>query len=486
VQKLDTFDMVLFGGTGDLALRKLVPALYRRHVAGQMGSSSRVLAVARSALSREDYLAQIEASCRKHLKADELTDERWRAFAAQVDYVQVDATSAQDFRKLQAALAGRDDAVRVIFLSTAPSLFTLTCDNLAAANIVTPKSRVVLEKPLGHDRASAELINRSVGAIFAEHQIYRIDHYLGKETVQNLIALRFGNTLFEPLWCRGRIRHVQITIAEQLGVEGRGQFYEHTGALRDMVQNHLLQLVCILAMEPPTSSDPDAVRDEKLKVLRALRPITGSAVQNKTVRGQYRAGAVNGQPVPGYLDEAGVAADSTTETFVALKAEIDTWRWAGVPFYLRTGKRLQDRVTEIVVTFEEVPHSIFDGNGASSPNRLVIRLQPQESITLTILAKMPGETMRLKPVDLALDLAGTFKEQRLDAYERLLTDVVKGNLTLFMRRDELDAAWRWIDPIREGWAQHDERIKNYVAGSWGPAASSALISRDGFAWQDEM
>jgi len=486
VQKLDKFDMVLFGGTGDLALRKLVPALYRRHVAGQIGPSSRVLAVARSGLSREDYLAQIEASCRKHLKADELTDARWRAFAEQVDYVQVDVTSAQDFRKLQATLAGHEDAVRVIFLSTAPSLFTLTCDNLASANVVTPKTRVVLEKPLGHDRASAELINRSVGAIFEEHQIYRIDHYLGKETVQNLIALRFGNTLFEPLWRRGRIRHVQVTIAEQLGVEGRGQFYEHTGALRDMVQNHLLQLVCILAMEPPTSSDPDAVRDEKLKVLRALRPITGSAVQNKTVRGQYRAGAVNGQPVPGYLDEAGVAGDSTTETFVALKAEIDTWRWAGVPFYLRTGKRLQDRVTEIVVTFEDVPHSIFDGAGASTPNRLVIRLQPQESITLTILAKMPGETMRLKPVDLALDLAGTFKEQRLDAYERLLTDVVKGNLTLFMRRDELDAAWRWIDPIREGWAQHDERIKTYVAGSWGPAASSALISRDGFAWQDEM
>ncbi len=487
MQNLDTFDMVLFGGTGDLALRKLVPALYRRHVAGQMGPDSRVLAVARTAMSRDAYLAQIEASCRKHLSAEEFTEARWRSFGSQVDYVQVDATDPKDFRRLSSTLSGRDNAVRVIFLSTAPSLFTLTCDNLASAGIVTPKSRVVLEKPLGHDRSSAELINRSVGAIFAEQQIYRIDHYLGKETVQNLMALRFGNTLFEPLWKRGRIRHVQITIAEQLGVEGRGQFYEHTGALRDMVQNHLLQLVCILAMEPPTSSDPDAVRDEKLKVLRALRPIAGSAVQSKTVRGQYRAGAVNGQPVPGYLDESGVAADSTTETFVALKAEIDTWRWAGVPFYLRTGKRLQERVTEIVVTFEDVPHSIFDigGSHGRAPNRLVIRLQPQESITLTIQAKVPGETMRLKPVNLALDLAGTFKEQRLDAYERLLTDVVKGNLTLFMRRDELDAAWRWIDPIREGWAQHDERIKTYVAGSWGPAASSALISRDGFAWQDE-
>jgi glucose-6-phosphate 1-dehydrogenase len=488
VQKLETFDMVLFGGTGDLALRKLVPALYRRHVAGQMDLDSRVIAVARSALSREEYLAQIENSCRKHLNAEEFSDTRWRAFASQVDYVQVDVTESRDFRKLATSLQGRDNAGRVIFLSTAPSLFTTTCDNLATAGIVTPKSRVVLEKPLGHDRGSAELINRSVGAIFAEQQIYRIDHYLGKETVQNLLAVRFGNTLFEPLWGRGRIRHVQITIAEQLGVEGRGQFYEHTGALRDMVQNHLLQLVCILAMEPPTSSDPDAVRDEKLKVLRALRPIVGSAVLSKTVRGQYRAGAVNGQPVPGYLDESGVAPNSATETFVALKAEIDTWRWAGVPFYLRTGKRLQERVTEIVVTFEDVPHSIFGvaDTAGLAPNRLVIRLQPQESITLTILAKVPGETMRLKPVNLALDLAGTFKEQRLDAYERLLTDVVKGNLTLFMRRDELDAAWRWIDPIREGWAQHDERIKSYVAGSWGPAASSALISRDGFAWQDEI
>ena len=487
VQKVDSFDMVLFGGTGDLALRKLVPALYLRHAAGQIGTGARVIAVARTSITREEYLAQIEASCREHLRPEEFNAAHWRSFAASVDYVQVDATEAADFRKLCVALEGREDSVRVLYLSTAPSLFTQICDNLAAAGIVTPISRVVLEKPLGNDRASAELINRSVGAIFSEQQIYRIDHYLGKETVQNLIALRFGNTLFEPLWRRGRIRHVQITIAEQLGVEGRGQFYEHTGALRDMVQSHLLQLVCILAMEPPTSSDPDAVRDEKLKVLRALRPIAGGDVQTKTVRGQYRPGAANGQPVAGYLDEAGVAADSSTETFVALKAEIGTWRWAGVPFFLRTGKRLQERVTEIVVTFEDVPHSIFAGSGsdARTPNRLVIRLQPQESITLTILAKTPGDIMRLKPVNLALDLAGSFKEQRLDAYERLLMDTVKGNLTLFMRRDELDAAWRWIDPIREAWAQYDERVKTYVAGSWGPAASSALISRDGFAWQDE-
>lgn len=483
------FDLLLFGATGDLALRKLIPALYRRHLAGQVVSGSRLLAVARTSQPRETYLAHIEETCRKYLRPDEFSAERWMSFAALVDYVTVDATQSADFKKLTALLAGREDIVRVVFLSTAPSLFTLTCDHLAAAGVVTPKTRVVLEKPLGHDSESADQINRSVGSIFTEQQIYRIDHYLGKEAVQNLIALRFGNTLFEPLWRRGRIRHVQITVAEQLGVEGRGQFYDQTGALRDMVQSHLLQLVCILAMEPPATSAPDAVRDEKLKVLRALRPILDRDVQTKTVRAQYKAGAVNGQPVPGYLDEAGVPADSTTETFVALKAEIDTWRWAGVPFYLRTGKRLQERLTEIAITFEDVPHSIFEGpdrTSERSPNQLVIRLQPQESITLTILAKMPGEVMKLKPVNLSLDLAGSFKEKPVDAYERLLMDVVKGNLTLFMRRDELDAAWRWIDPIREGWARHDERIKSYVAGSWGPAASSALISRDGFVWHDEL
>jgi len=483
---LPTFDMLLFGGTGDLVTRKLLPALYRRYAAGQVSAESRIYGVARSALSRTEYVAQAEAACREFL-GKEFNAPHWTAFSELLSYVKLDATAEADYAALKPLLRSRDTVIRVFFFSTASNLFAVICRHLAQAEVVTPLSRVVLEKPLGHDTESADLINTQVGAVFSEKQIYRIDHYLGKEAVQNLMALRFGNALFEPLWRRGLIKHVQITVAEELGVERRGEFYDKTGALRDMVQNHLLQLLCIMAMEPPASSDPDAVRDEKLKVLRALRPLCDRDVLTKTVRGQYKAGAVRGAPVPGYLEEADIAPDSSTETFAALKVEIDTWRWAGVPFYLRTGKRLQDRLTELVVTFDEVPHPIFENPPtARTANELVIRLQPDESITMTILAKNPGEGMRLKPVSLALDLGETFKTRSLDAYERLLMDTVKGNLTLFMRRDELDAAWAWIDPIRAGWEQYDERPKIYIAGSWGPAASSAMIGRDGFAWHDEL
>jgi glucose-6-phosphate 1-dehydrogenase len=486
VAVLPTFDMLLFGGTGDLVTRKLLPALYRRYAAGQVTAQSRIFGIARSALSRTEYLFQAETACREFL-GKEFDAPQWTAFSGLLGYVKLDATAAADYAALATLLQGREEFVRVFFFSTASNLFAAICGNLAKAGVVTALSRVVLEKPLGHDTPSADLINTEVAAVFSEKQIYRIDHYLGKEAVQNLMALRFGNALFEPLWRRGLVRHVQITVAEELGIERRGPFYDKTGALRDMVQNHLLQLLCIMAMEPPASSDPDAVRDEKLKVLRALRPLRDRDVLTKTVRGQYKAGAVRGAPVPGYLDEADVAQGSSTETFAALKVEIDTWRWAGVPFYLRTGKRLQDRLTELVVTFDEVPHPIFEKPATTrTANELVIRLQPDESITLTILAKNPGEGMRLKPVSLALDLGETFKTKSLDAYERLLMDTVKGNLTLFMRRDELDAAWGWIDPIRAGWEQYDERPKIYVAGSWGPAASSAMIGRDGYAWHDEL
>jgi glucose-6-phosphate 1-dehydrogenase len=479
------FDLVLFGGTGDLAMRKLLPALYRRFTSGQISADARIIGVARSALDAPGYVARAEAACRQHL-GEAFDAARWDEFRQLLDYQKVEATTDPDYAALAGRLAGRTELPRIFFLSTAPDLFAAICGRLSTHGVITPASRIMLEKPLGEDFASAERINDIVGAIVTERQIYRIDHYLGKETVQNLLALRFGNALFEPLWRRSHVANVQITVGEQLGVEGRGEFYEQTGALRDMVQNHLLQLLCIIAMEPPASSAADAVRDEKLKVLRALRPIGEAEALLKTVRGQYRAGAIAQAAVAGYLDEHGVAADSRTETFVAIKAEIDTWRWAGVPFYLRTGKRLQQHVAEIVITFNAVPHSIFEGpSSAQTPNRLVIRLQPDESITLRILAKSPGEAMRLRPCDLALDLGESFKARPLEAYERLLGDAIQGNLTLFMRRDEVEAAWRWIDPIRAAWAADDDGPRPYPAGSWGPATANALIARDGFAWHDE-
>jgi glucose-6-phosphate 1-dehydrogenase len=437
--------------------------------------------VAKSGFTKDQLIERARASIVEHGKLDE------SAFARLVErmrYVDGDYNDATTFTRLRSELGGARRPA--YYLAIPPSMFPTVVEKLSGATD-SANARVILEKPFGRDLASARGLNEILRRVFSESSIFRIDHYLGKEAVQNLMALRFGNALFEPLWRRGLIKHVQITVAEELGVERRGQFYDKTGALRDMVQNHLLQLLCIMAMEPPASSDPDAVRDEKLKVLRALRPLCDRDVLTKTVRGQYKAGAVRGAPVPGYLEEADIAADSSTETFAALKVEIDTWRWAGVPFYLRTGKRLQDRLTELVVTFDEVPHPIFENPPTSrTANELVIRLQPDESITMTILAKNPGEGMRLKPVSLALDLGETFKTRSLDAYERLLMDTVKGNLTLFMRRDELDAAWAWIDPIRAGWEQYDERPKIYIAGSWGPAASSAMIGRDGFAWHDEL
>lgn len=479
------FDLILFGGTGDLAMRKLLPALYRRCADGFIPENARILGVARTDLTREAFVAKAEDRCRQHL-GPTFQQDVWTDFAARLDYVKVDATHSSDYRDLSRALEDRENIVRIFFLSTGPDLFAAICRELSNAGIVTDTSRIMLEKPLGEDRESANRINDTVGAIAKESQIYRIDHYLGKETVQNLLALRFGNALFEPLWRRGQIRHVQITVAEQLGVESRGDFYDRTGALRDMVQNHLLQLLCILAMEPPANSSADAVRDEKLKVLRALRPIGEAEALLKTARGQYRAGVLGSDRVPGYLEEAGVNPGSQTETFVAIKAEIDSWRWAGVPFYLRTGKRLQQSVGEIVVTFDAVPHSIFSGPfNASTPNRLVIQLQPDESITLRIMAKAPGEAMRLRPVDLSLDLGESFKARPLDAYERLLGDAIQGNLTLFMRRDEVEAAWKWIDPIRESWDRDEDAPRPYAAGSWGPSTSGALIARDGFTWHDE-
>ncbi|HEY0913902.1 MAG TPA: glucose-6-phosphate dehydrogenase, partial [Solimonas sp.] len=343
------FDFVLFGGTGDLALRKLLPALYRRHREAADAASWRIVAIGRQAMSSEEYRHHAYERCCRYLASSEL-DGGWQAFAAQLEYLQMDAADSQAYAAL-AALLPAGDRNRVYYLATAPQLFAGICRHLGDAGLATPRSRVVLEKPLGRDLASATRINEDVAKVFSEQQIFRIDHYLGKESVQNLLALRFGNALFEPIWNRSWIRDVQITIAETVGVEGRGDFYDGTGALRDMVQNHMLQLLCIVAMEPPASIEADRVRDEKLKVLQSLRPLSADDVATKTVRGQYRAGAIGGQPALGYTEEPGVPAGSGTETFVALKAEVDNWRWAGVPFYLRTGKRMQERLAEIVVNF---------------------------------------------------------------------------------------------------------------------------------------
>ncbi len=486
---LTDFDLVLFGGGGDLAMRKLLPALYNRDRANDLPSTARIVCVGRHPWSREEFLDAMEQNARPNLASDNFNATAWDAFRARIDYVALEATESSAYQALVDAMR-KDTAdmpvTRVFYLATPPSLFANICHNLAQCGLATPDSRVVLEKPLGRDLASAKRINLEVGRVFSESQIFRIDHYLGKETVQNLLALRFGNVLFEPLWRREWISDVQITIAEEIGVGNRLDYYETAGALRDMLQNHLLQLLCIVAMEPPVSATPNAVRDEKLKVLRSLKHFTPHTLAHNVIRGQYRSGHVNGVAVPGYRKEPNADPASRTETFVAVKAEIETWRWAGVPFYLRTGKRMADQLAEIVVRFKTIPHSIFaQPNSSFQPNSLIIRLQPDEGLQLNLMAKTPGDGMRLRPVELELDFRETFKMPRMDAYERLLLDVLRGQLTLFMRSDELEAAWEWVEPIMNYWEQEGGEPVPYTAGTWGPAAASALIGRDGLQWREE-
>ncbi|MEW6643818.1 MAG: glucose-6-phosphate dehydrogenase [Pseudomonadota bacterium] len=481
------FDLVIFGGTGDLAYRKIFPALFHRFRDRQFGGDSRIVGASRRPMDRDAYRAAIRAALLAQGGATSADAGELDGFLATVDYIAVDGRGDAGWPELRDWFSAATDKVRGFYLATAPDLFGTLAARLAAGGLVTPEARIIVEKPIGTDGASAEEINDALGAVFAERQIFRIDHYLGKETVQNLLALRFANILLEPLWNSHYVDHVQITVAEALGVGGRGAYYDRSGALRDMVQNHLLQLLCLVAMEPPASLDADAVRDEKLKVLRALVPIDAGNAAALTVRGQYRAGASNGGTVPGYADDSGVA-DSRTETFVALKATVSNWRWSGVPFYLRTGKRLLEQRSEIVVVFRPVPHLLFQGVGGHVvDNRLTIRLQPDEGIKLWLTIKEPGPGgMRLKQVPLDMSFAQAFNARAPEAYERLLMDVIRGNATLFMRRDEVRAAWAWIDPIREAWAQAPEPPRPYVAGSWGPAGSVALIERDGRTWNEEF
>ncbi len=488
IKPVESFDCIVFGATGDLTLRKLLPALYYRMRDGQIPADARIIGAARSDFDDESFRARATDAIGKHVTRADQDPATLARFAALVHYARGDAAKPGGLEALAALLREQPGRIRVFYLATSPELYGPICKNLAEAGLVSANSRVVLEKPIGHDLASAQEINDVVGQVFAETQTFRIDHYLGKETVQNLLALRFANVVFERLWNADVIDHVQITVGETVGVEGRGDYYDHSGALRDMVQNHLIQLLCLLAMEPPTNLEADAVRDEKLKVLRSLKPIAPHEVAHVTVRGQYSQGAVDGRAVPGYLADLGEGRSSRTETFVALKAEILNWRWANVPFYLRSGKRLPQKVSEIVVQFRGSPFNVFQGGASSmAPNKLIIRLQPEEGMKLELMTKNPEPGgLHLSPTQLDISFEKAFATRYPDAYERLLMDSVRGNPTLFMRRDEVEAAWSWVEPVIEAWEESREPPRLYPAGSWGPTSAIALIERDGRTWYEEI
>ncbi|MDH2406636.1 glucose-6-phosphate dehydrogenase [Bradyrhizobium sp. SSUT18] len=477
------FALTVFGATGDLARRKLLPALYQRDRVGQLPAGAPIVGTGRQRLEVEAFVSVARAALLEHVPPADISTAELDRFLARLNYVTLDAEGDEGWSVLADLLGRHPRVTRIFYFATGPSLFEPLCARLSRYRLSGGDARVVVEKPLGKDFASAVALNDTMSRVFDERHLYRIDHYLGKETVQNLMALRFANALFEPNWNSAHIDHVQITVAESVGVAGRAGYYDTAGALRDMVQNHLLQLLCLVAMEPVVSLDADAVRDEKLKVLRALSPIDARNAGLVTVRGQYSVGASVSGALPGYLEEVGVST-SDTETFVAIKAEIRNWRWSGTPFYLRTGKRLPARVSEIVIAFRPTPHDPFDVDaGPIAANRLVIRLQPDEGVKLWLMIKDPGPGgMRLQQVPLDMSFATAFGVRNPDAYERLIMDVVRGNQTLFMRRDEVEAAWRWIDPILAAWRGANQPPCLYAAGTWGPSAADALILRDGRTW----
>ncbi len=476
--------LVLFGATGDLAQRMLLPSLYDLQRDGLLAPGMRILATSRSGLDdaafREHAAAAIERQAGAALDTGQL-----RALLDRIQYCPADTQQPEAMATLCDRIKSLRQGPMVSHLSTAPKFYAAICESLGANGLGDAGSRVLLEKPIGHDLASAIAINDGVAKVFDEDHVFRVDHYLGKEGVQNLLALRFGNALFEPLWNARHIEQVQITVAETVGVEGRGDYYDHSGAMRDMLQNHLLQLLCLTAMEPPSQFDPSAVRNEKIKVLRSLRAIEGADAASHSVAGQYTAGAIDGRAVPGYREDLG--RDSGTETFVALRAHVDNWRWSGVPFYLRTGKRLPRRCTEIYLQFREVPHSIFPG-AAPQPNALVIELQPEERISLSLMSKTPGldrHGLKLSQVALDLDLRDAFEQvRRRGAYERLYLDALEGNGTLFVRRDETETAWQWVDGILGAWRTQGLAPRTYPAGTWGPSSAVTLAERHGHGWRE--
>ncbi len=474
---VDAFDLVIFGGTGDLARRKILPGLYRRFLSGQMPDTARIIGAARGELTDEGFRDLAAGAIGEFVPEARRDAAVIAQFLERLSYVPIDARGDAGWAALQERM--RDGVVRAFYFSVAPALFGGLAERLHAHGIADATSRIVVEKPFGRDLKSARELNAVLAKHFSEAQIYRIDHYLGKETVQNLMAVRFANILFEPLWKSEYIDHVQITVSETVGVNGRGAYYDKSGAMRDMVQNHMMQLLCLIAMEPPYHFDPNAVRDEKLKVIRALQPVG----PNDIVRGQYLKGGGEGS----YLTDAENAA-SRTESYIALKVQVANWRWQGTPFYLRTGKRLRARASEIAITFKEPPHSIFDDAQGWRENVLVIRLQPDEGMDLMVMIKEPGPGgMRLMQVPLDMSFAealGEEAEDVPDAYERLIMDVIRGNQTLFMRGDEVEAAWAWTDPIIAGWEAQGNRPQPYDAGSSGPEDALMLMHRDGRRWRE--
>lgn len=476
------FDFVIFGGAGDLALRKLIPAWYRAYREGQMPKGSRIFGTSRKQEQVDGYREMVREAAFNFLRADEIDNETWAEFEQCVHGVYINITEFDDHWKNLAKTLDEGNEERVFYMATPPAVFSACCKNIHDAGMISEHARVVVEKPLGYNAESAEAINADIAQYFEENAIFRIDHYLGKETVQNLLALRFTNCIFEHLWDAKSIDHVEISISETVGLEGRASFYDDAGALRDMVQNHLMQLLCLVAMEPPSKLNADSIRAEKLKVLDALRPLVGDDVAANTVRGQYVAGVSGGQEVPGYLEELG--KDSNTETFVAIRAHIDNWRWSNVPFYLRTGKRLKRRCAEIIIQYKTPTHHIYpESAGKMVPNRLVIQLQPDERIQMIVTSNdLEKHEAALVPSVLNLNLTDHYDKFYSDAYKRLMLDAAANNPALFIHRNEVAAAWKWIDPIIEAWQRPENKPHPYPAGSWGPKAADDLLKEDGCTW----
>ncbi len=484
--KVNSSDIILFGCQGDLTRRKLLPSLYQLEKANLLSSDSRIIGVARADFEQQAYIDNVKECLVKFIK-EPLDEATLELFLAKITYVKIDLLDQSSYLQLVDVLKDSKNTL-INYFAVAASLYGNICQGLSAAGLNHENSRVILEKPIGHDLLSSGEVNDLVAEYFSESQTYRIDHYLGKETVLNLLDLRFANSLFSSKWDNTTIDHVQISVAEEVGIEGRWGYFDQAGQMRDMLQNHLIQILTLVAMDPPLSLDADNIRDEKVKVLKALRPITVDNVFESSVRGQYAKGFLHGNAVPGYLEEEGANTQSNTESFVALKAEIDNWRWAGVPFYLRTGKRMANKESEIVVYFKNPAHNLFsDFYRELPPNKLTIRLQPKEGVEIQMLNKVPGlvESQRLQTTKLDLSFSDAFEGQRIpDAYERLLLEVIQGNQALFVRRDEVEASWKWCDGILSAWKSTGQPLTSYAAGSSGPVASVGLIARDGRAWDE--